>query len=90
MEIDSQRYPRDSLLINYEENDYIEQYKNFKLIFKDYIGEPLLNPFLLYPNMETKYPIGIINLRHQFDHITPKIIKLFHEYNANPDNARFF
>ena len=26
VEIDSIRYPRDSLLINYEENDYIEQY----------------------------------------------------------------
>ena len=28
VEIDGLRYPRDSLLINYEENDDIEQYKN--------------------------------------------------------------
>ena len=34
VEIDGQRYPRDSLLINYEQNDYIEQYKNLKLLFK--------------------------------------------------------
>ena len=27
VEIDGQRYPRDSVLINYEENDYSQQYK---------------------------------------------------------------
>ena len=32
---DSLRYPRDSLLQNYEENDYFEQYKNKKFYFKD-------------------------------------------------------
>ena len=90
VEIDGQRYPRDSLLINYEENDYIEQYKNLKLFFKEYIGEQLLNAFISYSDMETKYPIEIIDLRHQSDHITPKKIQLFHEYSANPDNARLF
>ena len=30
VEIDSLRYPRDILLINYEQNDYIEQYKDLK------------------------------------------------------------
>ena len=40
--------------------------------------------------METKYLLEIIDLRHQFDHITPKKIQLFDEYNANPDNARLF
>ena len=54
VEIDSQRYQRDSVLINYVENDYIEEYKNLKLFFKEYIGEPILSPFLFYPNMETK------------------------------------
>ena len=58
VEIDSLRYPRDSLLIKYE-NDYSEQYKNLKLFFKEYIGEPILNPFISYPDMKTKYPIEI-------------------------------
>ena len=31
IEIDGQRYPRDSSLMNYEQNDYIEQYKELKL-----------------------------------------------------------
>ena len=30
VEIDGQRYPRDSVLINYEENDYIQNYKDIK------------------------------------------------------------
>ena len=38
--------------------------------------------------MKTKYPIGIKNFRHPPDHITPKN-QLFHEYGADPDNARF-
>ena len=70
--MDGQIYRRDSLLINYEENDYIEQYKNLKLFFKEYIGEALINPLKSYPDMETKYPFEIIDLRHQFDHITTK------------------
>ena len=38
IEIDGQRYPRDSSLMNYEQSDYIEQYKDLKLFFKEYIG----------------------------------------------------
>ena len=90
IEIDGQRYPRDSSLMNYEQNDYIEQYKDLKLFFKEYIGEQLMSPFISYPDMKTKYPIEIIDLRHQADHITPKKIQLFLEYGDDPDSARFF
>ena len=72
IEINGQRDPRDSSLMNYEQNDYIEKYKDIKLFFKEYIGEQLLSPFISYPDMKTKYPIEIIDLRHQADHITPK------------------
>ena len=85
IEIDGQRYPRDSSLMNYEQNDYIEQYKDLKLFFKEYIGEELLSPFISYPDMKTKYPLEIIDLRHQADHITPKKIQLFLEYGADPE-----
>ena len=90
VEIDGQGYPRDGVLINYEENDYIQQYKDLKLFWKEYIGEPILNPFISYTDMKTKYPIEIIDLRHQSDHITPKKIQLFHEYGTDPDNGRLF
>ena len=59
-------------------------------LFKEYVGEQLLNPFISYSDMETKYPIQIIDLSHQTDHITPKKIQLFQEYGASPDNARLF
>ena len=72
VEIDSVRYPRDNVLVNYEQNDYIEPYKDLKLFFKEFIGEELMSPFISYPDMKTKYPIQIIDLRHQPDHITPK------------------
>ena len=90
VEIDGLRYPRDSVLINYDENNYIQQYKDLNLFWKEYIGEPILNPLISYLDMKTKYPIEIIDLRHQSDHITPKKIQLFHEYGTDPDNARLF
>ena len=90
VEIDGQRYPRNSVLLNNEENDYIEQYKDLKLFWKEYIGEPILKSLISYLNMKTKYPIEIIDLRHQSDHITPKKFQIFHEYGTDPDNARLF
>ena len=38
--------------------------------------------------MKTKYSIGRTDLRHQLEHITPKIIQLFQDYGADLDNAR--
>ena len=72
VEIDSVRYPRDSVLVNYEQNDYIENFEDLKLFFKEFIGEQLMSPFISHPDMKTKYPIEIIDLRLQSDHTTPK------------------
>ena len=90
VEIDSVKYPRDSVLVNHEQNDYIEIYKDLKLFFKEYIGEELMSPFISYPDMKTKYPIEILDLRRQSDHITPKKVQLFQEYSADPENAKFY
>ena len=60
------------------------------LFFKEYKREPILNPVISYPDMKTKYPIEIIDLRHHSGHITPKKSQLFHEYGTDPDNARLF
>ena len=49
-----------------------------------------MSPFISYPDMKTKYPIEVIDLRHEPDHITPKKIQLFLEYGADPENARLF
>ena len=61
VEIDGQQNPRDSVGITYEENDYIEKYRILKLFLKEFMGEPTLNPFVSYPDMKTKYPIGILD-----------------------------
>ena len=90
IEIDGQRYPRDSVLTNYGENDYIDQYRDLKLFYKEYVGEELLTPFVSYTDMKNKYPIQVIDLRFQADHITPKKIQLFEEYRAAPVNASLY
>ena len=59
VEIDSLRYPRDSSTLNCEKNDYIEQYKDLKISFKKYIGQPLSNTLISYPDIKRKYSIGI-------------------------------
>ena len=90
VEIDSIGHPRDSVLKIYEENNYNEEYKDLKVFFKEYIGEPNLCPLISYPDMKTKYPIEITDLRHQLYHITLKKIQLFQEYGTDLDNARLF
>ena len=89
VEIDSVRYPRDNVLVNHEQNVYIEQYKDLKLFFKEYIGEELMTPFISYTGMKTKYPNQIVDLRYQSDLITPKKIQLFHDYSADPGMLNF-
>ena len=32
------------VLINFEENSYLDQYRDLKLFYKEYLGEPLLQP----------------------------------------------
>ena len=88
VEIDSLRYPRETLFLKHEQNDYIERYKDLKLFFKEYIGEVILNPFVSYPDLKTKYPIRIIDWGHQPDHTTPEKIQLFQDYATTPNNGR--
>ena len=54
VEIDGQRYPREGVLINYGENYYIQQYKDLKLFFREYIGEPIFQILVSYPDMKSK------------------------------------
>ena len=74
-------------MVNYEENNYLEQYIDIKLIYKEYVGESMLSPIISYDNMKNFYPIQIIDLRFQVDHISPKRIRLFEKYDPNPTNT---
>ena len=86
-EIDGIRYPKNPIMVNYEENNYLEQYKDLKLFYKEYVGDHLLSPIITYDKMKDYFPIQIIDLRFQVDHISPKKIRLFEEYDPNPTNT---
>ena len=63
------------------------------MFYKAYVDETLMNPFINYTGMKTKYPfLCVIDIRHQKDHITPKKVQLSEEFDTNPlnVNARFF
>ena len=51
-----------------------------------------MNPFISYTDMKNKYPIQVIDVRHQVDNITPEKIQLSEEFNNDPANvnARLF
>ena len=90
VEIDGVRYPKDGVLNNFGENSYLDQYRDLKLFYREYVGEELLQPYISYPNMKYLYPIQIIDLRFQVDHITPKKIQLFEEFSEDPNFERLF
>ena len=72
VEIDGVRYPKDGVLTKFEQNSYLDQYRDLKLFYKEYIGEELLQPYISYSDMKYLYPIQITDLRFQVDHLSPK------------------
>ena len=68
VEIDGYRYPKESAITNFSENDYLDQYRDLKSFYQEDVGEQLMNPFISYIDMKNKYPIQVIDLRHQIDH----------------------
>ena len=40
--------------------------------------------------LKIPFPIQVIDLRFQVDHINPKKIQLFEKYRADPANARLY
>ena len=73
-----------------EKNNYLDQYRDLKLFYKEYVGESMLFPIITYDKMKNFYPIQIIDLRFQVDHISPKKIRLFEEHDPNPTNTDLY
>ena len=63
--------------VEYVTIDHLNQHRDFNLFYKEYVVGPLLNPFISYPDMKNFYPIQVIDLRFQVDHINPKNCQLF-------------
>ena len=91
-EVDGARFPKDAVLTNFPENDYLDHYRDLKFLYKVFVGEELLNPFKNYNDMKNKYPIQVIDLKFQVDHVSPKKTQLFEEFITDPHNvnARMF
>ena len=77
-------------MVNYDENNYLEQYKDLKLFYKEYVGEQLLSPIITHDKMKNYYPTQIFNLLFREDHISPKKIRLFEEYDPNPVSTNLY
>ena len=84
------RYPKNPAMVNYTENNYLDQYTDLKLFYKEYVGEPMLNPIITYDKTKEYYPFQINNLQFQVDHISPREIRLFEEYDNNPANTNLY
>ena len=70
--------------INYTENKSLDQSKGLKIIYRESFGEYLLFPITTYDKMKTNYPIQVIDLEFQKDHVTPKKVRLVEEFVADP------
>ena len=76
-------------MVKCEENNFLEQYKDLKLFYKEYVGDRLLSPIISYHKMKNYYPIQLIDLGFQVNHMSPKKNRLFEEYDDNPTNTIF-
>ena len=57
VEIDGAGDPRDAVLTNFEENSYLDQYRDLKLFYREYVVEQLLDPYISHTDMRSFYPI---------------------------------
>ena len=51
-EIDGHRHPKDAVLTYFSQNSYLDQYRDVKLFYKEYVGETLMSPFISYSDMK--------------------------------------
>ena len=61
-------------MINYDENNYLHQYRDLKLFYREYVGEFMLSPIITYDKMKKIYIFQTIDLRFQVDRISRKKI----------------
>ena len=90
VEIDGAGYPIDGVSTNFEENSYLDQYRDLKLFYGEYVGEQLLNLYISVTDMQNFYPIQVFDLRFQVDHDTSEKLQKFEEFSEEPDIERLF
>ena len=58
-------------MINYRENNCLNHYREFKVLYREYVGEELLSRIITYDKMKTLIYTKI-DLSSRNDYITPK------------------
>ena len=43
-------------MVNFAENIYLEEYRDLKLFYKEYVGDQVLLPIISYDKMKKYYP----------------------------------
>ena len=87
-EVNDQRYPKDAVITDYTEYDRLDQNRDPKNFYKEYVGEELLTTLITYPIMKNFYHIQVIDLRFQVNPNNPEKLKLFEEHQNDPAKAR--
>ena len=88
VEMGDQRYPKDSISINSNENEFLDQYRDPKLFYGEYVGVQFLSSHLTDLDMMKTYRNQVVDLRRQVHQITPEKIQLLKKFSADHANAR--
>ena len=75
VEIDGVSFLKDKIETKNTELISLHQSRAFRLFCKENSGETLFSPFRSYLVLKTFCPIHFLDLRFQFDYITPKKYK---------------
>ena len=85
---DTIRYPEKIFLYQFSNNEYLDQYRNLKIVYEEFAKEPPLKTFITYTVNKKFFSIHVFDLRFLVDLLNPKENQQFEEYKSNPDNAR--
>ena len=59
--------------IHYSSNDYLDQYRDLEVNYKEHVGKELLSHFIHYTDTKKNiYPIEVNDLRFQVEHVNPE------------------
>ena len=90
VDFDGVTYPRDRVGIDYASIEYVDQRKDLKLFYKEYVGEEIPDTFMSFTDLKNKYPLQVIDIRFQVDHFNPKKTEKFEEFGGVIYNVRLF
>ena len=65
------KYPKDSVNVVYRTKNYLDQNRDLRLFYKEYVGVRSLSPLVTYPDTSKFYPIQPNDLGYRVNQRTP-------------------